>query len=239
MAGHSKWANIKHRKGAQDAKRGQAFTKIIREITVAARSGAQPESNPRLRAAIDRGLGVNMSKDTIAKAIQKGAGLNAESQLEEVTYEGYGPCGVAFLLLCATDNKQRTVADIRHYFTKAGGSLGQTGSVSYQFETLGLITFSSNNDPDELFQWVIEAGCDDFEFEDNDYTLQCAHQNIYSIAEFLREKGLCLTNISIERKPTVFVQGDSECEEKITSLCEKFDNHDDVQQVFCNYSFSE
>lgn len=234
MAGHSKWSNIRHRKGAQDAKRGQVFTKLIREITVAARAGADLDGNPRLRAAVDKGLSMNMSKDTIEKAIKKGSGAALDTQLEEVLYEGYGPGGVAFLVACATDNKQRTVSDMRHYFTKSGGSLGQNGSVAFQFETFGQVLFESEYSTDTLLEWALEAGCDDLISEDHQHMAKCAVQDLYHVAQFFRDKSLVIDSATIERKAVSIVQGDKELEDKIDILFDKFEQHDDVQQVFCN-----
>lgn len=238
MAGHSKWSNIKHRKGAQDQKRGQVFTKLIREITVAARSGSDPDANPRLRTAIDKGLSMNMAKDTIQKAVNKGSGVGQEGQLEEITYEGYGPGGVAFIVSSATDNKKRTVSDIRHYFTKSGGSLGQSGSVSFIFETFGLVTFESDLEQEELLELVMEAGCDDFEQEDHQCYAQCEPTALYQVAQFLKSERVTVNNVTIEKKPTTLVEGDGELEELIVALIEKFEQHDDVQRVFCNFDFS-
>lgn len=235
MAGHSKWSNIRHRKGAQDAKRGQVFTKLIREITVAARSGPDLDANPRLRAAVDKGFSMNMSKDTIEKAIKKGSGASTEGQLEEVLYEGYGPGGVAFLVSCATDNKQRTVSDIRHYFSKSGGSLGQSGSVAFQFETFGQVSFHSSENPDLLLEWAMEAGCDDLISYDEEYHAKCSFQDLYQVAQFFRDKSLHIESATVERKPVVTVQGDAEHQEKIEALFDRFEQHDDVQQVFCNF----
>lgn len=239
MAGHSKWSNIKHRKGAQDAKRGQVFTKLIREITVAARNGGDIDANPRLRAAVDKGLGMNMSKDTIEKAINKGSGVGQDGvTMEEIVYEGYGPGGVAFIVACATDNKKRTVSDIRHYFSKLGGSLGQTGSVSFSFETFGLVTFHSELEYDTLLEFALESGCDDLECLDGEYLARCEQNSLYQVAQYFRDKGLKITNATIEKKPTNLVEGDQQLEETIVELFHKFQEHDDVQRVFCNYAFT-
>jgi YebC/PmpR family DNA-binding regulatory protein len=235
MAGHSKWANIKHRKGAQDAKRGKEFSKAIREITVASREGADQDANPRLRAAVEKALSINMTKDTIEKAILKGSGAHQEGQLEEIDYEGYGPGGVAYIVCCATDNRKRTVSDIRHYFTKAGGSLGQTGSVSFLFETVGLITFSSDLGEETLLEMVLEVGAEDLEESDGLYCVKSAPSNLYQIAHHLRAQGLILEEVTLEKLPLSYTQGDSELEEKTLALVEKFEDHDDVQKVYCNF----
>ena len=157
MAGHSKWANIQHRKKAQDAKRGKVFTKLIREITVAARSGdADPAANPRLRLAVDKALGANMNKDTIERAIKRGSGAQDGENFDEIRYEGYGPGGVAVMVDCMTDNRNRTVSEVRHAFTKAGGNLGTDGSVSYMFKKQGLLTYPPGTDEDAVMEAALE-----------------------------------------------------------------------------------
>ncbi len=162
MAGHSKWANIQHRKGRQDAKRGKLFSKLIREVTVSARlGGPDPDGNPRLRAAIDNALAGNMPKDTIERAVKRGAGGAEGDSLEEVRYEGYGPGGVAVMVDCMTDNRNRTVAEVRHAFTKCGGNLGTDGSVAYLFSKVGLLSYPPGTDEDELLEAALEAGADD------------------------------------------------------------------------------
>ena len=171
MAGHSKWANIKHRKGRQDAKRGKVFSVLIRELTVAAKlGGGVPDDNPRLRTAIDKALAANMTKDTIERAVQRGAGGLEGENLEEVSFEGYGPGGIAIIVESMTDNNNRTVAEVRHAFTKSGGNLGTNGSVSYLFEKKGLITVSSKQDSEEIMEIAIEAGAEDIEIN-NDETI--------------------------------------------------------------------
>jgi YebC/PmpR family DNA-binding regulatory protein len=162
MAGHSKWANIQHRKGAQDAKRGKLFTKLIREITVAARVGdPDPASNPRLRLAVDKALAGNMTKDTIERAIKRGSGAQEGENYEEVRYEGYGPGGIAVMVDCVTDNRNRTVAEVRHAFSKAGGNLGTDGSVAYQFTQAGILSYPSGSDEDQIMEAALEAGAED------------------------------------------------------------------------------
>lgn len=162
MAGHSKWANIRHRKGRQDAKRGKIFTRLIREITVAARmGGGDTSANPRLRAAVDNALSNNMTKDTISRAVTKGAGGTEGDNFDEIRYEGYGPGGIAVIVDCMTDNRNRTVAEVRHAFSKSGGNLGTDGSVAYMFDKVGQISFPSGSDEDALMEAAIEAGADD------------------------------------------------------------------------------
>ena len=169
MAGHSKWANIQHRKGRQDKKRGKLFTKLINEITVAARiGGGDQDSNPRLRAAVDKAKSQSMPKDNIDRAILKGSGGDEGLNLEEVTYEGYGPGGVAILIECMTDNRNRTVAEVRHTLTKFGGNLGTEGSVAYLFQQIGLLSLSNVKDPDNIMEIAIETGAEDIELNDDD-----------------------------------------------------------------------
>mgnify|MGYP001550806824 FL=1 len=168
MAGHSKWANIKHRKAAQDAKRGKMFTKLIRELVVAAKQGGPlPEDNPRLRAAVDKALGANMTRDTIDRAIARGAGTNEADDMEELTYEGYAPGGIAVLIEVMTDNRNRTVAEVRHAFTKRGGNLGTDGSVAYLFTRKGQLNFAAGVDEDQLMDAALEAGAEDIEANDD------------------------------------------------------------------------
>ena len=168
MAGHSKWANIRFRKGAQDAKRGKIFTKLIREITIASRlGGGDPAANPRLRTAIDKALGQNMPKDNIERAIKRGTGELEGVNYEEVRYEGYGPSGVAVLVECTTDNKNRTVSEVRHAFTKHGGNLGTDGSVAYLFNKLGVLSYPSGSDEDAIMEAALEAGADDVVTDDD------------------------------------------------------------------------
>ena len=168
MAGHSKWANIKHRKAAQDAKRGKMFTKLIRELVVAARQGGPlPEDNPRLRAAVDKALSANMTRDTIDRAIARGAGTNEADNMEELTYEGYAPGGIAVLIEAMTDNRNRTVAEVRHAFTKRGGNLGTDGSVAYLFSRKGQLNFAAGVDEDQLMEVALEAGAEDIEANDD------------------------------------------------------------------------
>ena len=176
MAGHSKWANIQHRKGRQDAKRGKLFTKLIREITVAAKlGGGEPNANPRLRAAIDNGLSNNMTKDTIDRAIKRGAGGDDSGNVDEIRYEGYGPGGVALIVDTMTDNKNRTVAEIRHVFSKFGGNLGTDGSVSYLFTKIGLISLQNEVDEDTIMEAALEGGAEDI--VTNDDTMRASTTN--------------------------------------------------------------
>ncbi len=195
MAGHSKWANIQHRKGAQDAKRGKLFTKLIREITVSARmGGGDAASNPRLRAAIDKALAGNMTKDTIDRAIKRGAGAADGDNYEEVRYEGYGPGGVAVMVDCMTDNRNRTVAEVRHAFSKFGGNLGTEGSVAYLFEKVGLLSFPAGSDEDQIMEVALEAGAQDVvRNEDDSVDVQAAPNDFYTVKEAMEKAKLIPT----------------------------------------------
>lgn len=168
MAGHSKWANIKHRKGKQDAAKGKIFTKLIREISVAAKSGSDPNSNSRLRLAVDKALTYNMSRDTIERAIKRGTGAENESDMAEIIYEGYGTHGVAILVKCLTDNRNRTAGEVRHLFTKHGGALGTSGSVAYLFKEIGAIYFAPGSDENKIMQVALDAGAEDIINNDDD-----------------------------------------------------------------------
>ena len=192
MAGHSKWANIKHRKAAQDAKRGKVFTKLIRELVVAAKSGGPlPEDNPRLRAAVDKALGNNMKRDTIDKAIARGAGAGEGDNYEEVTYEGYGVGGIAVLVDCMTDNRNRTVSDVRHAFTKRGGNLGTDGSVAYLFNRTGQISYPAGVDENRLIEVALEAGAEDVVTnDDGSMDVLTAWEDFSAVKEALQGAGL-------------------------------------------------
>ncbi|MEO6697663.1 MAG: YebC/PmpR family DNA-binding transcriptional regulator, partial [Gammaproteobacteria bacterium] len=192
MAGHSKWANIQHRKGAQDAKRGKIFTKLIREITTAARlGGPDPKSNPRLRTAIDKALVNNMTRDTVERATKRGAGAQAGDNYDEVRYEGYGPGGAAVMVDCMTDNRVRTVADVRHAFTKCGGNLGTDGSVNYLFTKLGILSYAPGSDEDKIIEVALEAGAQDvIANEDGSIDVFSAPDDFAQVRQTLLDAGL-------------------------------------------------
>ncbi len=196
MAGHSKWANIKHRKAAQDKKRGKLYTKIIREITVAARlGGGDPSDNPRLRASVDKALGANMPKDTIDRAIQRGAGGGEGADVEELVYEGYGPGGIAILVEAMTDNRNRTVAEVRHAFSKFNGNLGTDGSVAYLFEKKGIISFEPGFNEEQIMEVVLESGAEDIEVEeDGSIVITTAWEELSAVRQSLRESGFDATH---------------------------------------------
>ena len=239
MAGHSKWANIKHRKAAQDAKRGKAFTKIIREIVVAAKGGPDPADNPRLRAAVDKALGANMKRDTIDKAIARGAGNAEGDNYEEVTYEGYGVGGIAVLVECMTDNRNRTVSDVRHAFTKRGGNLGTDGSVAYLFNRVGQLSFAPGADEDAIMEVALEAGADDVETHDDgsiDVTTQW--EDFLNVKAQMIEAGLTPDNAEVTMIASTTVPLDKDGAEKILGLVDHLEDLDDVQNVYTNADIS-
>jgi YebC/PmpR family DNA-binding regulatory protein len=239
MAGHSKWANIKHRKAAQDAKRGKIFTKLIREITVAARAGGgDPDANPRLRSVLDKALGANMTKDTIERAILRGTGEVDGAAIEEVTYEGYGTNGVAVLVECATDNKNRTVAEVRHAFTKAGGNLGTDGSVAYLFNKQGSIVFSGV-DEEAIMDAALEAGAEDIETEEGMIEVITAFENYFSVLEALKAAGFEPEMDEIVQRATIEVELDEETSEKVLRMVDTLEELDDVQNVFTNALYAD
>ena len=236
MAGHSKWANIKHRKAAQDAKRGKVFTKLIRELVVAAKmGGGSPEDNPRLRAAVDKALGANMKRDTIEKAIQRGAGDAGGENYEEVTYEGYGTNGVAVLVECLTDNRNRTVSDVRHSFTKRGGNLGTDGSVAYLFTRTGQISFAVGADEEEVMDAALEAGADDVvNNEDGSIDVLTGWEDFLTVKEALVLAGLEPESAEVTMVASTTVELDKDGAEKIMALVDHIDDLDDVQNVYTN-----
>ncbi|MEW5248869.1 YebC/PmpR family DNA-binding transcriptional regulator [Microbulbifer discodermiae] len=235
MAGHSKWANIKHRKAAQDAKRGKVFTKIIRELTVAAKAGANPDDNPALRATIDKALGANMKRDTIDKAIARGAGNSDGENYEAVTYEGYGVGGVAVLVECLTDNRKRTVAEVRHAFSKRGGNLGTDGSVAYLFSRKGQIYYQPGVDEDALMEAALEAGADDIVAnDDNSVEVTTEFQDYLSVKDALTEAGFTPAGAEIAMVPSTTVPLDREGAEKVLALVDMLEDLDDVQNVYTN-----
>ena len=241
MAGHSKWANIKHRKGRQDAKRGKIFSVLIRELTVAAKlGGGVPEDNPRLRTAIDKALSANMNKDTIERAIQRGAGGLEGENLEEVTYEGYGPGGIAVLVESMTDNNNRTVAEVRHAFTKSGGNLGTNSSVAYLFEKKGVIRVEGGQDEDLVMELSIDAGAEDIEVnEDASITVTSSPEDFETIKIALNSKEVVLEDSEIALIPESTVNADLDTSLKVYKLLESLEDLDDTQTVTSNVEFSD
>ena len=241
MAGHSKWANIKHRKGRQDAKRGKVFSVLIRELTVAAKlGGGVADDNPRLRTAIDKALAANMTKDTIERAVQRGAGGLEGENLEEVSFEGYGPGGIAIIVESMTDNNNRTVAEVRHAFTKTGGNLGTNGSVSYLFEKKGIITVSSNQDADQIMEVSIEAGAEDIEINDDEtISVTSSPEDFESIKNALSSNELDIDDSEISLVPEMTVKADLDTSLKVYKLLEMLEDLDDTQNVTSNIEFAE
>ncbi len=237
MAGHSKWANIRFRKAAQDSRRGKLFSKLIREITVAARTGPDPDGNPALRAAVDKALTANMSRDVINRAIQRGSGESGGEGYQDVVYEGYGPGGVAFLIECSTDNRNRTVSEVRHALTKYGGNLGTEGSVSYLFNRVGLIQFAGNVSEEDLFDVTIAAGAEDIDtLDDGRIMVTTPIDLFYEVVTALKEAGLEYDEAGIEQRPTVSVDIDDEMSERIVNLVGVIEDLDDVRDVYTNAS---
>ncbi len=239
MAGHSKWANIRIRKGAQDAKRGKIFTKLIREITVAARTGGgDPAHNPRLRHAIDKALGQNMSKDNVERAIRRGTGDLEGANYEEVRYEGYGPGGVAILVECQTDNRNRTVGEVRHAFAKYGGNLGTDGSVAYLFKKVGVVGFAPGTSEDAVMEAALDAGADDVVAEsDGAVEVLTAPDVLHKVRESLERAGLKPNSGELIERPTTAVPVEGEDAERLLKLLEVLEDLDDVQNVYTNAEF--
>jgi len=241
MAGHSKWANIKHRKAAQDAKRNKIFTRLIKEVTVAARmGGGDPEANPRLRQAIDKALGNNMPKDNIDRAIKRGTGELEGVSYDEVTYEGYAPGGVAVMVESMTDNKNRTVNEIRHIFSKNGGNLGEDGSAGYLFTKTGMLVFDAEAvDEDELMEAAMEAGADDIRTEDGQHVIYTEPQEFEQVKAGLAEAGFEPQVAEVTMRPENTVRVEGEKAEKVLKLLDALEDHDDVQNVYANYDIPE
>ena len=241
MAGHSKWANIKHRKAAQDAKRGKAFTKLIRELVVAAKQGGPvPEDNPRLRTAVDKALGANMTRDTIDRAIARGAGTNEADNVEELTYEGYAPGGVAVLVEVMTDNRNRTVAEVRHAFSKRGGNLGTDGSVAYLFTRRGQLHFAPGTDEEQLLEAALEAGADDVESnEDGSIEVSTPWEDFASIKAALEDGGLAADEGEVTMVPSNSVVADSDLATSVLALVDALEVLVDVQNVYTNLDIPE
>ena len=241
MAGHSKWANIKHRKAAQDAKRGKIFTKIIRELTVAAKlGGGNITDNPRLRAVVDKALSANMTRDTIDRAIAKGAGAAESDNLEELVYEGYGPFGVAILCETLTDNKNRTVAEVRHGFSKFGGSLGTSGSVAYLFEKTGLITFPTESNEERIIELALESGAHDvLNNEDGSIDVLTTLENFGIVQDGLKAGGLEAVRVEVTMLASTEVDLGLNDARILLQLLEHLEDLEDVQNVYSNANISE
>ena len=241
MAGHSKWANIQHRKGAQDAKRGKLFTKFIREITVSAKDGgSDPDNNPRLRAAIDKALSGNMTRDVIERATKRGAGELEGVSYEEIRYEGYGPSGIAIMMDCMTDNKNRTVAAVRNVFTKRGGNMGTDGSVSYLFHKKGIISYAAGTDEDTVMEAALEAGAEDIVTnDDGTVDVFTAPEEYAAVKDALDASGLEATSSEVTMHPETTITLDVKDAEKALAMIDAFEDLDDVQDVYSNADFSD
>lgn len=241
MAGHSKWANIRFRKGAQDAKRGKLFTKLIREITVAAReAGGDPASNPRLRAAIDKALSNNMTKDTIDRAVKRGSGAADGDDFEAARYEGYGPGGVAIMVDCLTDNRNRTVAEVRHAFSKMGGNLGTDGSVAYLFEKQGVLLFAEGSDEDAIMEAALDAGAEDvIGSEDGSVEVLTPADDMVSVKEAMVAAGLAPEQSEVTMRASTAAPISGKEAETMMKLLDMLEDLDDVQNVYSNADIDE
>jgi YebC/PmpR family DNA-binding regulatory protein len=240
MAGHSKWANMRHRKGRQDAKRVKIFTKLIREITVAAKSSANPADNPRLRAAVENALYNNMKRESVEKAIARGAGTTEADNYEELIYEGYGVNGVAFIVECMTDNRNRTAGEVRHAFDKRGGNLGTSGSVSYLFARKGQISFVAGVDENGLMEAALEAGADDvIAHDDGSFDVLTTFENYLDVKDALSGAGFAAEHSEVAMIPSLTVALDKDQAEKILALIDTLEDLDDVQKVHTNAEISE
>lgn len=241
MAGHSKWANIKHRKERQDSKRGKLYTKLIREITVAARQGPDPSDNPRLRNVMDKALTANMSRDIIDRAIKRGAGGLEGADVEDVRYEGYGPSGIAVIVDCMTNNRNRTVSEVRHTFSKHGGNLGTDGSVAYLFKKQGQISFAPGTKEEYVMELALDAGADDVVVnDDQSIDVFTTPENFFAIKKEMTDKGLQPEQAEITMVPMTSVSiDDKEVAQQAMELLETLEELDDVQAVYSNADISE
>jgi len=241
MAGHSKWANIKHRKAGQDAKRGKLFTKVIREISVAAKiGGADPASNPSLRTAIDKALGANMKRDTIDNTIKKATGAMDGVNYEEVHYEGYGPGGIAVIVDCLTDNRNRTVGEVRHAFSKAGGNLGTDGSVAYMFNKVGILSYANDVDEDAVMEAALEAGAEDvITNDDGSVDVMTAWEEFLNVKEAMVTVDFEPAGGEVTMQADILNELDINGAEKILRLVDVLEDLDDVQNVYTNADISD
>lgn len=243
MSGHSKWATIKRKKGAADARRGQMFTKLAREIQLAARQGADLNFNFRLRLAVDKAKAENMPKENIERAIKRGAGLDSEgSQLEEVTYEGYGPHGVALYMQVVTDNRNRTVSEIRRALTRGGGSMGESGSVGWLFESKGYITISTEGRPgvqDQLFELALESGADDVQFSDETAEIYTSPADLQTVRQAFEDARYKIESAEVSMIPKTYVSLNPQDTLQVMNLLESLEELDDVVKVYSNLDISE
>jgi len=241
VAGHSKWANIQHRKKAQDAKRGKLFTRLIREIVVAAKAGGSDlDSNPSLRTAVDKAKSQSVPKDAIDRAVKRGAGELDGSDYEEIRYEGYGPAGIAFIVDCLSDNRNRTVAEVRHAFSKAGGNLGQTGSVAYMFSSIGVLLYSPEHDEDTIMEAALEAGAEDVIVdEDGSIEVITAAEEYVAVKQAMTEAGFEPDESDLTMRASTNTELETEDGEKVLRLVDMLESSDDVQEVYYNAEIPE
>ena len=241
MSGHSKWANIKLRKGAQDAKRGKAFTKAAKEIIIAAKNGGDPAANARLRSAIAAAKAVNLPKEKIEAAIRKGTGQDADSDLIEITYEGYGSGGVAVIVETATDNKNRTVAEIRHIFSKHGGSIGESGSVAWMFDRRGVILLTKEKyaDEDHVMSLALEAGADDVQDNDETWEIHTDLEDFNAVRDALEAEDVEMESADLQMVPKSAITVDAETARKLIRLNDALEDNDDVQNVYFNFELPD
>lgn len=240
MSGHSKWANIQHKKAKVDAQRGKVFTRLIRELTVAARhGGSDPDSNARLRLAIAKAQAENMPKDTLERAVKRGAGELEGQRMEEVRFEGYGPAGVAVMVDCLTDNNNRTVGEVRHAFSKAGGNLGTSGSVAFQFKEQGFLYFDDVKDPDALMEAALEAGAEDIEFDEDSAEVITTPEDYADVYDKLVAAGFTPIESEVAERAENLTELSAEDAEKVQRLLDALDELDDVQSVVSNADLPE
>ncbi|MDP9354112.1 MAG: YebC/PmpR family DNA-binding transcriptional regulator [Chloroflexota bacterium] len=241
MSGHSKWSTIKRKKGAADAKRGQLFTKLAREITVAARAGLpDPEANFRLRLAVQKARTENMPKENIDRAIERGSGDSTVDQFDEIFYEGYGPGGTALMILAMTDNRNRTVGEVRAALTRSGGTLGESGSVGWMFDQVGMIVLdATDQDPDELALVAIDAGANDVQVEDGSVEVYTDAQDLHRVQEALTAAGKVVESAELTMRPKTMMSPEPDVAVKAIRLLERLEDLDDVQQVYSNLDVSE
>ena len=240
MSGHSKWSTIKRKKGAEDARRGKLFTRLAREITIAAKNGGDPSSNSSLRLAIDKARASNMPKENIERAIKRGTGELEGGEVEEIIYEGYGPHGVAVLVKCLTDNRNRTIADVRRVFNRSGGNMAEAGAVAWMFDTKGYITVERDNrDPDDIFMMAVDAGAEDVETSDEFVEIYTEPGNLHWVRESLAGRGLTIENAELSLVPKALMTLDEKDTLQVMNMIEALEELDDVQQVYSNLDISE
>jgi YebC/PmpR family DNA-binding regulatory protein len=240
MSGHSKWSTIKRKKGAEDAKRGKIFTRLARDITLAARHGGDPAANPTLRAAIDKARTANMPKDNIDRALKKGTGELEGGMLEEIIYEAYGPHGIPILISCLTDNRNRTLSDVRRVFNRQGGNMAEAGAVSWMFETKGYISIErTNQDPDEIFMLAVDAGADDVQISDEWFEVYTQPDQLHAVSESLTKNGLKIDESELARIPKNEIELAHKETVQVMGVVEALEELDDVQNVYSGLKISD